>query len=128
VDPVRRRGMSPGQGTRSSKRVTPGMATRTEGRITSRDGSREAGCGTGQCWRRTSRSAGGSSRGPDSPSTPRPRPATWPWRPWSPTPARSPTTCGPASAHSPLFEEPGRALRILRDDVVAGARGHADPW
>jgi len=33
----------------------------------------------------------------------------------------------PDSAHSPLFEEPGRALRILRDDVAAGARGHADP-
>jgi pimeloyl-ACP methyl ester carboxylesterase len=33
----------------------------------------------------------------------------------------------PDSAHSPLFEEPGRALAILRDDVAAGARGHADP-
>jgi len=33
----------------------------------------------------------------------------------------------PASAHSPLFEEPGRALRILRDDVLGAARRHADP-
>jgi pimeloyl-ACP methyl ester carboxylesterase len=31
------------------------------------------------------------------------------------------------SAHSPLFEEPERALRVLRDDVLAGAHELADP-
>lgn len=33
----------------------------------------------------------------------------------------------PDSAHSPLFEEPDRALRILRDDVLGASRSHADP-
>ena len=31
------------------------------------------------------------------------------------------------SAHSPLFEEPGRMLRILREDVLAGTVDLADP-
>jgi pimeloyl-ACP methyl ester carboxylesterase len=31
------------------------------------------------------------------------------------------------SAHSPLFEEPERAARILREDVLAGAQSLADP-
>jgi pimeloyl-ACP methyl ester carboxylesterase len=30
------------------------------------------------------------------------------------------------SAHSPMFEEPGRTVRILRDDVVAGTAALAD--
>jgi pimeloyl-ACP methyl ester carboxylesterase len=30
------------------------------------------------------------------------------------------------SAHSPLFEEPERALRFLREDVLAGKRDLAD--
>jgi pimeloyl-ACP methyl ester carboxylesterase len=33
----------------------------------------------------------------------------------------------PDSAHSPLIEEPDRALRILRDDVLGGRSGNADP-
>ena len=32
-----------------------------------------------------------------------------------------------ASAHSPLFEEPGRMREIMRTDVLAGAKGLADP-
>jgi len=31
------------------------------------------------------------------------------------------------SAHSPLFEEPERARRIMREDVLAGSNGLADP-
>ncbi len=31
------------------------------------------------------------------------------------------------SAHSPAFEEPDRALRILTDDVLAGTTDLADP-
>ena len=31
------------------------------------------------------------------------------------------------SAHSPAFEEPDRALRILTDDVLAGGTALADP-
>jgi len=34
----------------------------------------------------------------------------------------------PDSAHSPLFEEPERARRILRDDVLAGRQDLADRW
>jgi pimeloyl-ACP methyl ester carboxylesterase len=33
----------------------------------------------------------------------------------------------PASAHSPLFEEPELARRVLRDDVLAGVHDLADP-
>lgn len=32
-----------------------------------------------------------------------------------------------ASAHSPLFEEPEKTCRIMREDVLAGATGLADP-
>ena len=32
-----------------------------------------------------------------------------------------------SSAHSPLFEEPERAIRILREDVLAGTTMQADP-
>jgi pimeloyl-ACP methyl ester carboxylesterase len=30
------------------------------------------------------------------------------------------------SAHSPIFEEPGRAQRIMREDVLLGRNGLAD--
>lgn len=33
----------------------------------------------------------------------------------------------PRSAHSPAFEEPARALKILREDVLGGATALADP-
>jgi pimeloyl-ACP methyl ester carboxylesterase len=30
------------------------------------------------------------------------------------------------SAHSPIFEEPDKCMRIMRDDVLVGTNGHAD--
>jgi pimeloyl-ACP methyl ester carboxylesterase len=30
------------------------------------------------------------------------------------------------SAHSPIFEEPEKCMRIMRDDVLAGTNSHAD--
>jgi hypothetical protein len=33
----------------------------------------------------------------------------------------------PKSAHSPLFEEPGRMREIIQTDVLAGTKGLADP-